>query len=404
MDYYTPNFTSEIDTEATLKDICDSLLDFSKLLDSESDEKGDLLAAFGKISETLKENANKRRESFKAAAAGLSATEELLEEAEDQSNAAHELSEALGKAKDAVLDSTKKGHGAKPIRISREAGWAYHALYMAYSTARSASTAAASAMEATVSEVRAATAAMMAPAASKRAAEASAADVNAAARAAKAAAKEATALAVQAAAEALDMLKKLRDSTPRGTMEKIERGIKELEAIAAITEATTGAMEEMVSQTEDKAADAEEAARNAVAAAAEAEEEAEVAEAAGGLAEAARGPAGVPEGAIEGVEGTGPPKEVTAPASGICRMVDGRLTYGTPAFRKLCRNSLRNWTAWSTQMISSNNRLEEPWCSKNYPKKPRNHYRNWTRSSDANWQNFLKRIRINHPRSFLRDR
>ena len=316
----------------TMEEMCNSLLDFSTLLDSESGEEGDLLSAFGKISETLKENAKNRKESLKAAAAGLSAAEELLEEAEDQSKAVHDLSVALGKAKDAVLDPLKKSYGAKPTKAaSREADWAYQAICMAYSTARSASTAAASAMEATVSEVRATTTSLAAPAASKKTTEASVADVNAAAGMAKAAAKEATALAVQAAAESLGLLKKLRDSAPRGTREKIERGIQELEAIAAITEATTGAVGEIVSQAEAKAADAEKAARNAAAAA-------EAAEAAGGTTEA-------PDAAVEGVAEASPPKEVTAPASGIRRTVDGRLIFVTPAFRKLCRRSWRNWTA-----------------------------------------------------------
>ena len=287
--------------EATSNDICDSLLDFPKLLGSESGEKVDLLSAFEKISETLKENANKRTESLKAAEAELSAAEELLKAADDQSSAAHELSEAVGKAKDAVNNLLIMQYETKPPRAgSQETGWARHEIFAAYSTARSASAAAASAMDATVSEVRAATASRVAPATSKEAASASAADVNAAAGVAKAAAKEASALAVQSAVESLGLLKNLRSLTPQEMIEEIESGIKELEAITAITEATTGTVGEMESETLGNSGGAEEAARNA----------ARAAEVAGAAAEAA-------EGAVERAAGARPRKEVTAPASGI---------------------------------------------------------------------------------------
>ena len=285
--------------EETSKDICASLLDLSKLLDSESGE-GDLLSAFGKISETLKKNANIRRESSKAAEAELSAAGKLLEAADGQSKEAYELSEAVGRAKDTVLDLLKEYEAEPTGEASREAGWAYYAICAAHSAARSASTAAASAMEATVSEVRAATASRVAPAAAKNDASASAADVNAAAGVVKVVAKEASALAVQAAAESLGLLKKFRDLAPPGTIEKIESGIKELEAISAITEAKKGIVKEMVSQAEDKAAGAEEAARNAAVA-----------------AEEARGAAEAAEWAVERAAGARPRKEVTAPASGI---------------------------------------------------------------------------------------
>ena len=331
--------------EETSRDICDSLLG---LIDSESGETGDLLSAFKKISGTLKENANRRKERLKAVEVGLSAAEELFE-------AAHELLEAVGKATEAVLDLLKNEYEEESTReASRLAGWAYHAICMAYPTASSASKAAASAMEATVSEVRATTASRLAPAASKRAAEASAADANAAAGMAKEAAKEASALAIQAAAGSLGLLKSFRDSAlqagmgitveeamalvvprfrpwgmpqtsahlaPQGKIEEIERGIQELEAIAAITEATTGTLDEMVSQTEGKAEGAEEAARNAEGAASRAAEAAAAAEAAG----------------------ASPPEEVT-PASGICRVADVRLIYVTPDFRKPRRRSWGNWT------------------------------------------------------------
>ena len=333
--------------EETSKGICDSLLDLPKLL--ESGPKGDIVSAFEKISETLKENANNRKEGLKAAAAELPAAEELLEAVEDQSKAAYELSEAVDKAKDAVLGLLESEYKAKfNTATGRAAGSAYGAIWTAYVIARLASAAAASAMEATVSETRAATASKVAPTASRKTAEASAADAKTAAGVAKDAAKGASALAVQAAAGSLDQLKKLKDLMREGIVEEINRGIKELEAVVAVTEATKRIVGGMVLQTEGKAADAEQAARNATAAAAEAEAvggTVAVAVTGGAVAVTTGGTAETVRGEKEGEAEESPPKEVTAPTGVIRRAVDKRLIHVTLDLRRRCRSSWRNWTA-----------------------------------------------------------
>jgi hypothetical protein len=159
--------------------------------------------------------------------------------------------------------------------------------------------AAISAMDAKVSEIRALSVSNTVTKALTPTAENSAADAKAAASVAKSAVEQATALAIQAMASALNLLKQLRDSTLLERVEEIDNGIKELEAIKAITGVKTGIVGGMVLKTEAEAAKAEEAARSAKGAA--------------DAAEAASGTVKTAERAAEGQANTAPAKEVTAP-------------------------------------------------------------------------------------------
>ncbi|KAF8538817.1 hypothetical protein BDD12DRAFT_884061 [Trichophaea hybrida] len=275
----------DIDTTSAL--IYKSLLGLS----DQSGQDG-LLSNFDSISVILDKNAEERRTKSKTAlvaAEELSATQKLVE-------AAEKLSEAVDRAKDAVLDHLEKEFETTYTTvIGQMAGSTYGAIWTAYVISRLARTAAISAMDAKVSEGRAAYSSRMATKALKPTAENSVADAKEAASVARSAAKQASNLAVQAAASVLDLLKKLRDSGPSGIVEDINKGIKELEAIEAITGATITVVGGMVLETEGVAAKAEEAARSAA-------EAAEAADTAAGTAETA-------EEAAEEAQKAGPAKE-----------------------------------------------------------------------------------------------
>jgi hypothetical protein len=281
-------------------------------LSSRTSQDG-LLSAFSSISHTVEENAKNRKERSRAAldaAEELSPAQEFLEEAKD-------FSETVDKAKDAMLDHLKKEYEATyTTAAGRMSGSAYGAIWTAYVIARLARTAAVSAMDAKASEVRAAYASKTAATALKPTAESSAADAKGAASVARSAAEQSSALAVQAAASALDLLKKLRDS---GSLaEKIDKGIKELEAIEAIKGAATSVVGGILLDTEGKAAEAEKAARSAASAA-------DAAVAVAGTTEKAEGAAQKVEGEAEGTEKAGSAKEVTALTNHIDQVFNRRL-------------------------------------------------------------------------------